>query len=246
MLIVSNWKAYVETRESAKGLLATARKLANHGAELVVCPPLPYLGLLADGKTNVALGAQDVSGTTGGAETGEVTAGVIASVGVRYVIVGHSERRALGETDALIAEKVQHVLAHGMHPIVCVGERERDLDAHYLKLIRAELTAVLAPLSQKERMQVLIAYEPIWAIGKSAAESITAPDLTEMIAYIRKVIGEYLPGRAPERIQVLYGGSVEAENARFLAEGTGIDGFLVGHASADIETYTALVKAVTG
>lgn len=243
-MIVSNWKAYVESKETAKQLLTTARKLAKGSHELVLCVPAPYIGYLADARTDVALGAQDISLTLGGATTGEVLAGAVADLGASYVIVGHSERRAMGETDAVVLEKARHALAHGMTPILCVGERERDADAQYLKFIRAEIATVFEALSQKEQMQVVVAYEPIWAIGKTAAEAITQSDLTEMVAYIRKVIGEYLPGKAPGRTKVLYGGSVDASDALVLASGTGIDGFLVGHASASVETYTALIKAL--
>ncbi len=243
-MIVSNWKAYVETTELAKQLIQSARKLAKRGHELVLCVPAPYMDLVLDARHPVALGAQDISVTLGGAETGEITAGVVASVGARYVIVGHSERRAMGESDQVVLEKVRHALAHGLTPILCIGERERDEDAQYLKFVRAQIAAVYGPLSQKERMQIVLAYEPIWAIGKTAAEAITTTDLTEMIAYIRKVLGEYLPGKAPSNVTVLYGGSIEAANARAHAEGTGIDGFLVGHASTNVAQYTALVEAL--
>lgn len=245
MLIVSNWKAYVEAKDKAKLLATTATKLAKGSAhELVLCVPAPYVGLLS-GTAHIALGAQDISATLGGAVTGEVTAGAVASLGARYTIVGHSERRALGEDDALIAEKVRHALAQGLTPIVCVGERERDEDAQYLKIIRAQLTAVCEPLTQKERMEIVVAYEPIWAIGKSADEAITELDLREMVGYIRKVLGDFLPGKAPARVRVLYGGSAEAENAPVLAHETGIDGFLVGHASVDPVSYTALIQALS-
>lgn len=246
MIIVSNWKAYVESKEVAKALQGAARKLAVKSEhELILCVPAPYIGFLADGRSDVAIGAQDISATLGGATTGEVTAGSVASLGATHVIVGHSERRAMGETDAIVLEKTQHALAHGMIPVLCVGERERDQDAQYLKVVRTELAAIFGVLSQKEAMQVIVAYEPIWAIGKTAAEAITPTDLAEMVSYIRKVLGDYLPGKAPSRVNVLYGGSAEAGNALTLAEGTGIDGFLVGHASAAVDTYTALVKALS-
>lgn len=244
MIIVSNWKAYVETTELAKQLVQSARKLTKRGHTLILCVPAPYMDMVLDARYPVALGAQDISVTLGGAETGEITAGVVASVGARYVIVGHSERRAMGESDHVVLEKVRHALAHGLVPIVCIGERERDEDAQYLKFVRAQIAAIYGPLSQKERMQIVFAYEPIWAIGKTAAEAITTTDLTEMIAYIRKVLGEYLPGSSPSKVAVLYGGSAEAANARMLAAGTGIDGFLVGHASTNVAQYTALIEAL--
>ncbi len=244
MLIVSNWKAYVESSASAKALVTAAQKLGKGSThELVLCVPAPYIGMFS-GQKGFSLGAQDVSATLGGAATGEVTAGAVASLGATYTIVGHSERRAMGETDAVIIEKVRHALAHGLTPILCVGERERDEDAQYLKTVRSQLSSLFDALTQKERMEVIVAYEPLWAIGKTADEAITAEDLREMVSYIRKVLGDFVPGKAAAKIRVLYGGSAEAANAPVLADGSGIDGFLVGHASADPLTYTALLQAL--
>lgn len=247
MLIVGNWKAYVDSLEKAKRLYAVAKRLSAAGHhEIVIAPSAPHLGFLAGGnRSSVEFAAQDISSSLGGAATGEVTAGVVANLGATYVIVGHSERRAQGESDALVLEKVQHALAQGLVPILCIGERERDAEAHYLNTLRAEIAAVFAPLSPKQRLQVVIAYEPIWAIGKSASEAITPADLNEMILYIRKVLADYLPGRASAKVRVIYGGSVEPGNIRALAAGSGIEGFLVGHASTDAQTFGALVKAVT-
>ncbi len=246
MLIVSNWKAYVESAAKAKKLYASAKTLAGRGIhEIVVAPSAPYIGLLTAPRSKVGLAAQDVSLSTGGAQTGEVTAAALADLDVSYVIVGHSERRARGERNADIAQKVQHVLAHGMTPILCIGEASRDSEAQYLKLIREELSAVFSILSPKERLQIVIAYEPIWAIGKSADEAITTADLTEMVLYIRKILSDFIPGRASAKVRIIYGGSTEAANARTLASGTGIEGFLVGHASVDVATFTALVKSVS-
>ncbi len=247
MIIAANWKAYVESTAKAKALFASAKRAAvKPGIEIILAPPAPLLGLLvADNKSKVVFASQDISDTTGGAATGETTAALLSGMGVQYAILGHSERRAMGETDAVVASKVGHALAQGLTPIVCIGERERDADARYLHTLRTQIAAVYEPLSPKERMRVVIAYEPIWAIGKDASEAITPHDLHEMILYIRKVLGDYLPGRASEATKILYGGSVEPENARDLAGGSDISGFLVGHASVDVTTFTALVKAVS-
>ena len=250
MLIVGNWKAYVESKVKAKALHASARRLAHKGNhEIVIAPAAPHLGMLAPAKPlvkeSLVLGAQDVSITVGGAETGEVAAGLLKDLGVSYVIVGHSERRARGESDEVVTEKARHALAHGMIPILCIGEIDRDPEAHYLKQVRAQLTAVMASLSAKERLSIVIAYEPIWAIGKSDQEAITPNDLAEMVLYIQKVLGDFMPGRANQKVRILYGGSVDASNVRALATGTGIEGFLVGRASTDVAGFSALVKAVS-
>lgn len=246
MLIIANWKAYIESPAKAKALFAGATRLASKGDhEIVIAPAAPYIGMFTGAKSLVRLGAQDVSCSTGGAATGEIAAGLLASLGVSYVLVGHSERRALGETDEMVTEKVQHVLAHGMTPVVCIGERERDTDAQYLTVVRRQIGSVMSALSPKERLALIIAYEPVWAIGKTDADAITPPDLAEMVLYIRKILSDYIPGRANAKVPVIYGGSAEPGNARSLGSGTGIEGFLVGHASADALTFAALVKAVS-
>lgn len=247
MLIVANWKAYVEDAKKAKALFTLSKKLSTElKQEIVLAPSAPLLGLLAEGnKSKVKFAAQNISVSTGGATTGEDTAKLVSALGATYTIVGHSERRALGETDDTVSEKVRHALAHGLTPILCVGEHERDAGAEYLAFVRAQISATMAPLSAKERLQVVIAYEPIWAIGKSALEAIQPHDLAEMVLYIRKVLGDFLPGKAPAKSRILYGGSVEPQNARDLAGSSHIDGLLVGHASVDPQTFTALVKAVS-
>jgi triosephosphate isomerase len=246
MLIVANWKAYVQSSEKAKKLFAGAKRITKPDIKIVLAPPAPYLGMFAPGnRSKVSIASQDLSLSTGGAATGEITAALLSDLGVTYSIIGHSERRAMGETDASVSEKVQHALANKIIPIVCVGESDRDADAKYLTALRAQLHAVFDPLAPKQRAQVVIAYEPIWAIGKPANEAITPDDLTEMVLYLRKVIGAYIPGRGVEKIQILYGGSVDTGNARSLCSGSGIDGLLIGRASVDSDSFAALVKAVS-
>jgi triosephosphate isomerase len=246
MLILANWKAYVEDLARAKALAQSAKRLAaaypKH--EIVLAPPAPFLGLLAPGnKSKLAYAAQDISDSTGGAHTGEVPAQVYASLGAAYALVGHSERRAAGESDAVIAEKLSHAIAHGLTPILCIGERERDAASAYLAVVRDQISAALGPLAGAGRRKVLFAYEPVWAIGKSAAEAIDPNDLAEMVLYIRKIALELLPGTSASA-RVLYGGSAEPEDVRALAGGTQVDGFLVGHASVDARAFAALVKAL--
>jgi triosephosphate isomerase len=247
MRIVANWKAYVENVEKAKKLFAKAKQLTTKSkVHIVLVPSEPYLGLWAPiNKSKVSFGAQNVSTVTGGAHTGETTAATLASLGVRYVIVGHSERRAAGESAGEVAQKVDHALAHGLTPILCVGEKERDAEGKYLAFVRDELTSALTPLAPKDRARVIVAYEPIWAIGKSAAEAITPLDLSEMVLYIRKVLAELLPGKSSAQSEVLYGGSVEPENVRDLAAASRVDGFLVGHASVDLDSFAGLVRALS-
>ncbi|MBI2409896.1 triosephosphate isomerase [Candidatus Kaiserbacteria bacterium] len=255
MLIVANWKAYVEDLARAKKLLAVSKRLARQSqATIVLAPPAPLLGALAlNNRSNVAFAAQDISVTTGGAQTGEITAGAFEAVGAAYALIGHSERRARGDTAVSVAEKISHALAQGLRPILCVGEPERDAEGRYLSFIREELTSALSAVAPRERAEIIVAYEPLWAIGKSADAAASANDLGEMTLYIRKVLAELLPGRpSPEASArrgkssreslVLYGGSVEPDNIRDLAASSGLDGFLIGHASVDPRLFAASVK----
>jgi len=250
MLIVANWKAYVDDPARATKLFALSKRLASVvRATIVLAPPAPILGMLAlRNKSRVSFAAQNISLATGGAHTGEVTAQAYAGAGATYAIVGHSERRlpaqagARGESDADVALKLSHALAHGLTPILCIGEKERDGEGRYLNFVREQLTAAVRPVEPKNRAKIIYAYEPLWAIGRSAEHAIGASDLAEMVLYIRKVTAELLPGKSVRRVTVLYGGAVEVSNIRALAGGSGVDGFLVGHASVDPQTFPALVK----
>lgn len=250
MLIVANWKAYVEEFAKAKKLFAVSKRLAKtSGITIALAPPAPLLGALAvKNKSKVEFAAQDVSATAGGARTGEITAQAYFAAGATYAIIGHSERRlpaqagAAGDTDATISEKLAHALASGLVPILCIGENERDGEGRYLAVVREELTRAIEPLAPKERANVIVAYEPLWAIGKDAEHAIGQNDLAEMVLYIRKVLAELLPGKSSQHSLVLYGGSVEPSNIRDLAGASGVDGFLTGHASVDPRTFSLLIK----
>lgn len=242
MLIVANWKAYIEDLTKAKNLVSVSKRLVR-GSEvtIVLAPPATFLSTLALGNTSpVLFASQDVSATTGGATTGEITAQSCVAAGATYTIIGHSERRAMGDTDSIVAEKIAHALAHGLLPILCVGENERDSEGRYLSVVRGQLTSALLGLTPKECKKVIVAYEPVWAIGKTAALAIEPNDLSEMVLYIRKVLSELLPGKSSTQTLVLYGGSVEPGNARGLAGASRINGFLIGRASVDPNTFSEL------
>ncbi len=243
MLIVANWKAYVEDIGKAKKLISASKNLTRAtDCDIVIAPPAPFLGLFAQkNKTRIAFAAQDVSVSSGGAATGETTASMYRAAGADYAIVGHSERRVGGDSDAIVAQKLSRALAHDLIPILCVGERERDSEGRYLTQIREEITSAITPLAPKERAKVIVAYEPLWAIGKTADHAIGKGDLAEMVLYIHKILAELIPGKDSMHAIVLYGGSVEPANIRDLASESHVDGFLIGHASADERIFTALV-----
>ena len=244
MLIVANWKAYIDDLAKAKKLLTVSKRLAGRTRmTIVLSPPAPLLGTLAkDNTSKVAFAAQDISLTGGGAATGEIPVGDRVAAGAAYAIVGHSERRAAGDTDSIIAEKLERALSHNLTPILCIGEHERDTEGRYLAVVREQLTAALRLLAPKERARIIVAYEPLWAIGKAASFAITPNDLAEMVLYIHKVLAELLPGKSSARSLVLYGGAVEPDNARALVAGSRVDGLLVGHASTDPHLFSLVVK----
>ncbi len=247
MLIVANWKAYVEEPKLAKRLVESAKRLARGGPHTVVlAPSAPYLGALALGnRTRVMFAAQDVSQSEGGAATGESTAQAAQGAGATYAIVGHSERRALGESNAVVAEKLRRVIDADLIPVLCVGEKERDGEGKYLAGIREQVASALSGLTPKERARVVVAYEPVWAIGKSAVQAIHPNDLHEIVLYIRKVLAELTSVKQAARTIVLYGGSVEPVNIAALGQEGGVQGFLVGHASVDPKSFTALVQELS-
>lgn len=247
MLIIANWKAYVEDVEKAKSLFAVSKRLARtSGCTIILAPPAPFVGAFAlKNKSSVAFAAQDVSMTHGGALTGEITAATYKTAGASYALIGHSERRAAGDTYTAVAEKLTHALAHNLIPILCIGEQERDNEGRYLAQIREEITTAIVALTPKERATVIIAYEPLWAIGKTAGNAIGPNDLAEMVLYIHKVLAEFLPGKNSKHSRILYGGAVEPENIRGLASASSVDGFLVGHASVEEKMFTELVQQLS-
>lgn len=240
-LVAGNWKmngGLAANRDLLDGLMAVP------GVEMAVCVPYPYLAQLLERPAGVALGAQDVSEFEAGAYTGEVSAGMLAEFGCRYVIVGHSERRALfGEDDAVIGRKAHAALAHGLVPIVCVGETlaERDED-RVMAVIGRQLAAVVDVLGVAAMAQVVVAYEPVWAIGTGRSASV------EQVGEVHAAIRAWLAGRgvAAAAVRLLYGGSMKADNAAALFAVPDVDGGLVGGASLVAADFMAISRAAGG
>jgi len=238
-LIVANWKMYPQ---SAREAVLAFRKIAAgaNGADVVVAPPFPYLSLLRSVRT-VALGAQDVFWEREGAFTGEVSPLMLKELGVRYVIVGHSERRRiLGETDEIIAKKLSAALAARLLPILCVGESERDADGKFFSLVKHQVRTAFAKVKRADVPRVVVAYEPVWAIG-AGKKSADPKDANEAALFIKKVIAEFAGAKSAKRVRVLYGGSVSAKDAAgFLAERE-ISGLLVGRESRNPKEFLKII-----
>lgn len=215
-------------------------------ADVVVAPPFVYLESVAEilDKKGVLLGAQDVHHEKFGPHTGEISIPMIKSLGATYVILGHSERRARGETDEQVHTKLLAVLQSGLVPVVCVGEKTRDANGQYLSSIEAQIRSALKDVPAAKVKQVVIAYEPIWAIG--TGNNATPADVREMSLFIEKVLTDLYGRASAQKVKVLYGGSVNEKNARELfAEGM-MQGFLVGGASLHADSFSSIVKQTLG
>lgn len=232
-----------EARALATAVARAAEDLAR--VDVLVAPPFPVLALVAEHLdrvgARVAVAAQTMSHETGGAFTGEVASAMIREAGATWVILGHSERRALyGETDAIVAQKTEAAMARGPRPIVCVGETlaERESGAT-LEVVERQVRAVLASLTRQPGFGA-IAYEPVWAIGTGR---VARPeDAQEVHARIRALLTAASPALA-EQTRILYGGSVKADNAATLLAQTDVDGALVGGASLDGPGFGKIIEA---
>ena len=245
-LVAGNWKLYKTLRESVE----VAKEIAGFvGAsttpEVAIAPVYTALAKVADALvgTPVALAAQDCCWEPQGAFTGEVGPLQLKDIGCKYVIVGHSERRQLfGETDETVARKTKAVVSHGMAPIVCVGEvlAEREAGSAEAVVVR-QLRAAIKGLPQAEAAKLVIAYEPVWAIG--TGKTAQPHDAQEMHARVRATLAEALGHALADSIRVLYGGSVKPDNAAALMAQPDVDGALVGGASLTLESFSAIITA---
>ena len=246
-LIIANWKMNPESLEEAKRIFNTTKKVAalNKNTDVVVCPPFVYLESLSKSKPvkNLFLGAQNIASETKGAFTGEISAEIVKNSGASYTTVGHSERRLMGETNQIVKKKLQIAFDTGLTPILCIGEKERDKEGTYLEFIKNQIKECLSGLQKKYLVGLILAYEPVWAIGKSYKEAMSPTDVHEMVLFIRKVVGELFGKDIVLSLRILYGAAVEPENTALLFEHGNIDGLLVGHASITTQ-FGDILKSV--
>jgi triosephosphate isomerase len=229
--------------ELAKGVVDAVGE--NPSVDVVLCPPNVYLSTVAEATagTPVGMGAQNVYASEDGAFTGEVNPSMLTDVGCRFVILGHSERRAImGETDAQISEKLHAALAGNLVPIVCVGETLEDREAgNTEKVVETQLRGSLKGLDEVRAAGIIIAYEPVWAIGTGKTAS---PEQAEEVhAFIRKLLGDLFTDDVAGQIRIQYGGSVKPANAKDLLGQPNIDGALVGGASLKADDFAGIIAA---
>lgn len=228
----------------AEKLFKSIKKSFIKGVDTVICAPFPYLSALKKiGVTSsCALGAQNVHFEKEGAYTGEISVSMLSSLKINYTIVGHSERRAMGENNEDVAKKVFALVKAKIIPIICVGEKERDHSGFYLHEIKRQVVEALSLIPKTAYKGVVFAYEPVWAIGSRAERPATPAECHEMIIFIRKCISDISNSVTAHSVRVIYGGSADASVApEFLNIGMA-DGFLVGRASLNAKIFGQIIK----
>ena len=248
-IVAGNWKmnlTFTEADELLDDLMSELEKVElPRDTQVIVCPPFPYIEMASDyaNDSYFAVGAQNVSDQEKGAYTGEVSAAMLESCEIDYCIVGHSERRAYyGETDQTVAAKVDQLLKHGLKPIVCVGEvlEERE-GGRQLEVVKKQVEGGLFHLDAENIKKVVIAYEPVWAIG--TGKTATPEQAQEIHAYIRSLLAGKYGKEVADEISILYGGSCKPTNAKELFGCPDIDGGLIGGASLKAQDFMGIVMA---
>jgi triosephosphate isomerase (TIM) len=245
LIIAGNWKMNKTVAEALDLVAGLKRELASvKEVDLVVCPPFTGLESVSKAilESNLRLGAQNMSEQSGGAFTGEICAAMLKEFSVRYVILGHSERRQhQKETDDLIARKALAAHAASLKPIICVGETLAEREAGQTeKVVGDQLAGSLAGLSNEQMAETILAYEPVWAIG--TGRTATSQQAQEVHAFIRRQLISIFGDSVARRVRVQYGGSVKPSNARELMSRPDVDGALVGGASLEVRSFSEIIK----
>jgi triosephosphate isomerase (TIM) len=245
LIIAGNWKMNKTVAEAIPVVRSLKRELANvKELDIVVCPPFTALDAVSKEilDSNIRLGAQTMNENNFGAFTGEICAGMLKEFSVRYVILGHSERRQhQNESDELIAQRTQAAHAAALKPIVCVGETLAQREAGQTEqVLETQVRGSLAGLTGEQMEETVVAYEPVWAIG--TGKTATATQAQEVHGFIRELLGKVFTVAVARRVRIQYGGSVKASNARQLMGQRDVDGALVGGASLDDRSFADIIK----
>ncbi len=245
-LVVGNWKMYIEKPEDARAFaLALRRKVRGLvGVDVSIAVPFTLLPEVSEvlESSSVRVGAQTISPHGDGKHTGDISGVMLKGAGALFTIIGHSERRAAGDTDAAVRNQLERTLAAGLAPVLCIGEEMRHQDGEHFSIIEEQLSSALKNVPKNTLKKLVVAYEPVWAIGKRVEDAMKPADLQEMVIFIRKMLAHLLDREAALKIPILYGGSVEAANAAQLLKEGGVNGFLVGRASAHVESFLEIIK----
>ncbi len=245
-LVVANWKMNPESPEEAILLCKEVVKKAPKKVEVVICPPNIFWNEVSRIKRpkNISLGVQNIFYEEKGAFTGEISAKMAKNSGAGFSIIGHSERRAQGESDEAIAKKVLSARKAKLTPIVCVGEGERDSHGAYLDFLKQQILSATSLIGKSGTRDIVVAYEPLWAIGKEAKDAMNSHDIHQTALFIRKVLIDVY-GNSARSVRVLYGGSIAPENTAEIVKNGEVDGLLVGHQSLNPENFNKILLAIS-
>ena len=245
LIIAGNWKmnkTVAEGLDLVNGIKRECKDVKE--VDIVVCPPYTALGEVSKAiiDSNIRLGAQNMSENNYGAHTGEIAAGMLKEFLVRYVILGHSERRQFQkESDELIAKKALAAHAASLKPIVCVGETLAEREGGQMEtVLQTQVRGSLAGLTPEQMVETIVAYEPVWAIG--TGKTATSQQAQDAHAYIRSLVAKFFDDNTARRVRIQYGGSVKAANARELMSQPDVDGALVGGASLEDRSFADIIK----
>ena len=244
-LIAGNWKMNggAEFTSDLLSAIKARKAVISEDVDVLVCPTFVSLSMAIDQlhESDILVGAQNMHEAEKGAYTGEVSASMLVEAGCSYVLLGHSERRAyFHEDDALVREKLQTALSHDLAPIVCVGELlEQRKENRHFEVVKSQTLAAFSALNEEQAVQVVVAYEPVWAIG--TGETAGPEQAQEMHAFIRSILAEQF-GEAARAIRILYGGSMKPTNAHELLSQPDVDGGLIGGASLDAVSFVGIVE----
>lgn len=233
-----------QKEKDAVGLfLNISKKINKNKCDIVICPPFPFLFIknkLKDKK--IKLGSQNVFFEKEGSYTGEVSASMLSGFNVGYTIVGHSERRSLGENNEIINKKILALLKSKINPVLCVGELDRDHNGFYLSFIKNQIEEGFKDIPKNQLKNITIAYEPVWAIGKNANREATPKEFIEIKIFIKKILSDIYGAKIANDVRVVYGGSVNPLNAlSFIKEGES-DGLLVGRDSLNANKFLEIIN----
>jgi triosephosphate isomerase len=247
-LVVANWKMNPSSLKEAQKTFSQFKRQRpkNKGVTAVFCPPFQYIEPLKKSYSGnkIFFGAQDVFWEKEGAYTGEISTSMIKDAGARFVIVGHSERRTLGETNEDVSQKVLTSLKAGLHVILCVGEAKRDSDGSYLKELSEQIKESLQEVPKNITSKLIIAYEPLWAIGEGN-KAMDSKEMHFISLFIQKQLVKIFGRTIAKRTPILYGGSVDSENAGEFIQECDIDGLLVGRASLNPYEFAKIIDNVS-
>lgn len=245
-IVAGNWKMNKTNSEAILLVNEIAASNIPSDVTVIVSPPFPFLYLVKEQtkNTSIKVAAQNCHSKEDGAFTGEVSAKMLASIGIDYVIIGHSERRAyFHETHSFLKEKVNTALTHHIKPIFCCGENLKEREAeHYFQVVKSQIEDSLFHLTEAQFENIVIAYEPVWAIG--TGKTATSAQAQEMHAYIRSLINKKYGSSMAASISILYGGSCNASNAAELFKNTDVDGGLIGGASLKAADFASIIHAM--